>query len=135
MYNEDPDTISAVVLHQFAKDKLGYLNVIWFAWSFDGEDFNGGIAYLESDVDCVYVSNMVVKEKRQSLHVYAEHAMDVPELSYERPSNHNEEEGSMEEVAFDEAESGSEFDEEYDNDSDMKEGQLSDDCDTDLETE
>lgn len=40
--NEDSDTIFVVVLHKFAKEELGYLNVIRFSWSFDGEDFNGG---------------------------------------------------------------------------------------------
>lgn len=67
-----------VFFHKFVKELLDHFNVLRFGCLFDDEDFNEGIAYLESDVDCITLSDRVVDKWRQTLHVYVEHA--VPKL-------------------------------------------------------
>ncbi|KAB1223900.1 hypothetical protein CJ030_MR2G023343 [Morella rubra] len=73
--NEDPDYLSAIVIKNYARKHLGYLNVSRLAWRF----YDGGageVSYVEIDEDCRYLIDMVRKMNPKELHIYIEHSID-----------------------------------------------------------
>ncbi|KAB1202303.1 hypothetical protein CJ030_MR8G008701 [Morella rubra] len=68
---------SSIVIKNFARTHLGYLNLSRLAWRFYDKDV-GEISYIESDDDCWNLIETVRKDNVKELHIYIEHSMDDP---------------------------------------------------------
>ncbi|KAB1215765.1 BTB/POZ and MATH domain-containing protein 4 [Morella rubra] len=76
----DSDFISVTHLHKLLREDLGYKNFEGLWCKFEGEPFESGVNSLGSDADVIRILKRLEKDKLDTLHVYMEHTLDLPNI-------------------------------------------------------